>query len=97
LSANKIDQIEANAFDVLTSLVSLNLSSNKLVFIELNFNTLSHLKELDISRNDIRTIASGSFNELVALEHLDLSDNSIGHVSLLTLCLFFITLKKDSQ
>jgi Leucine-rich repeat (LRR) protein len=73
--------MESSAFDGLVTLRTLNLSANQLRLVEPNFNALTKLTNLDVSRNDVRTLASSSFRGLMTLEQLDLSDNSIGHVS----------------
>ena len=78
LDQNKIEKIEKNTFNGLSSLQSLSLSENEIEKIEENaFNGLSTLKELKLSFNKIKVIEDNTFNGLSSLKELYLSKNKI--------------------
>ena len=73
----KIDaKINKRAFNGLINLTELDLSNNKIKFINGNsFNCLSKLKKLNLSSNELTEIEENVFNGLTNLEELILTDN----------------------
>lgn len=74
---NKINSVHYT-FSFYTSLVSLNLSANKIQELgSKNFETQKNLKFLNLSSNEIENITKDSFKGLHALVILDLSGNHL--------------------
>jgi Leucine-rich repeat (LRR) protein len=73
--------IEPNAFTgINSSLIRLDLSNCKLQFVKkYHFNSLTQLRILNLSNNQISSIEANSFINLNILTELDLSRNSIFH------------------
>ena len=73
----KIDaKINKRAFNGLINLTELDLSNNKIKFINGNsFNCLSKLKKLNLSSKELTEIEENVFNGLTNLEELILTDN----------------------
>ena len=78
LSYNNIDQIDEKCFYGLFSLESLNISSNRITFLEPRlFNELDAIKSIDLSYNSIKHIDIKSFDGILNLETLNISQNRI--------------------
>ncbi|XP_022916006.2 chondroadherin-like [Onthophagus taurus] len=72
LTALQPDQIN------MTSLISLDLSQNKIQNLTAYvFSSLKNLEQLNLSRNGLENIENGAFKGLSKLEYLDLENNNI--------------------
>uniref|UniRef100_A0A3P9LQV5 LRRNT domain-containing protein n=1 Tax=Oryzias latipes TaxID=8090 RepID=A0A3P9LQV5_ORYLA len=78
LCKNAISQIQAGAFALTPHLLSLDLSSNHLTFLNTSvFAGLTELEELLLIGNRIAGIGPGSFSDLIGLRRLYLSSNRL--------------------
>uniref|UniRef100_A0A0V0J6I3 EGF-like domain-containing protein n=1 Tax=Schistocephalus solidus TaxID=70667 RepID=A0A0V0J6I3_SCHSO len=78
LSQNEIEEIEDGAFENLSNLQYLDLSSNWLTCLSANtFSGLGQLKSLLLSNNRIQRIAPESFDLKPNLQKLDLTGNPL--------------------
>ncbi|XP_045502095.1 protein artichoke-like [Colias croceus] len=78
LSKNNIKILGVGALTNLTKLGLLDLSFNKIQFIQPgSFKDNSHLRVLNISHNHLTALTYGTFRGLISLETLDLSYNEI--------------------
>ena len=83
LYGNNLTTLAENLFQIaLTSLITLNLSTNLLgPTIPVNLlRNLNKLKTLDLSSNSIATINTNQLNGLTSLSYLDLSNNRISTI-----------------
>lgn len=85
LSENQISQIDNEAFmEIGHSLTSFKIShalaSSVNAFPVKPFSYLTSLRDLDISNNNLKSIADTSFHFMKNLQELDLSDNHIEQV-----------------
>ncbi|XP_029313243.1 toll-like receptor 22 [Cottoperca gobio] len=85
LAENTIGNIQDKAFRSLQGLRILTLSQNKLSSVPAEIRNLPRLEELDLSKNNIRTLECCHFTNLTKLKHLSLQHNSI---SALPECVF---------
>jgi Leucine-rich repeat (LRR) protein len=78
LQENRITYLKENTFSELSKLLKLDISQNKLIFIEkYTFMSLPVLEHLNMSCNLIKLINIDQFSSLVNLIELDMSYNSI--------------------
>uniref|UniRef100_A0A1B6D4N5 Ig-like domain-containing protein n=2 Tax=Clastoptera arizonana TaxID=38151 RepID=A0A1B6D4N5_9HEMI len=78
LNKNQISKIENGAFAKLISLKRLDLSSNKIRYINIEmFSGLQNLERLKLNQNLISQIKEGTFEALVSLKQIDLSNNPL--------------------
>ncbi|XP_070539499.1 toll-like receptor 4 [Ptychodera flava] len=82
LNVNKFfDEIPADIFAVVPSLLVLDLSENSFTSIQRkSFNSLPNLQYLDLSYNAIQHLGSGAFSFLISLQTLYLKGNDFGRV-----------------
>ena len=85
LRNNRISHIQSWAFEVMTNLVTLDLSGNVLnghSIDEKQFYDLKKLKLLNLERNPLQFIGKDTFNfvELPVIKHLDLSHCDISEI-----------------
>ncbi|KAL7670512.1 hypothetical protein ACOME3_005447 [Neoechinorhynchus agilis] len=82
LQFNQMDTILPGAFARLRKLIALDLSYNKLTYIdnEDSFRGLASLIFLSLSNNGLRSIPSKALSELTSLTILDVSNNPIVHL-----------------
>ena len=85
LRNNRISHIQSSAFEVMTHLVTLDLSGNVLngySIDEKQFYDLKKLKLLNLERNPLQFIGKDTFNfiELPVIKHLDLSHCDISEI-----------------
>lgn len=85
LSGNTIRNITDGAFRYLQGLKILSLSQNKLSSVPAATRNIPTLEELDLSKNDIKTLECHDFVNLTKLRKLSLHQNSI---STLKECVF---------
>nr|USC27898.1 toll-like receptor 22 [Sebastiscus marmoratus] len=85
LSENTIQNIQDGAFRALQGLRILSLMKNKLPTVPATMRNISTLKELDLSKNEIKTLGCDDFANLTELRHLSLHENSL---SVLQECVF---------
>lgn len=79
-----LTSINAKAFECLTNLTELDLSSNRnmRVMDEKAFHGLSRLKTLNLSYNSLDSISSKTFFSLISLERLYLNNNKLEVINL---------------
>ncbi|XP_044761422.1 chaoptin [Coccinella septempunctata] len=78
LSRNLISNLNSNAFLGLeSSLTHLDLSRNKISAFSGTPLSLTKLKVLDLSENNLAQVTKGTFNLLSSLSHLNLSSNQL--------------------
>lgn len=88
ISYNQIDELQTSQFAGLSKLVDLSVSNNKLEAITVNMmggTSTTKLEKLDLSSNQIKTIADYSFGastfNTVNFQYLDLKNNSLTTLS----------------
>lgn len=79
LSKNNISHIEYNAFQYIGQLISLDLSSNKLLSFHVNSKDLMFVKYLNLSSNYLTSLRYESFALMHNLQNLDLSYNFLDY------------------
>ncbi|XP_053614603.1 toll-like receptor 6 isoform X2 [Plodia interpunctella] len=77
LSHNNIYDLSNSSFTSSEYIATLDVSFNRLVKIEGYFSSLTELKYLNLSNNDLSNIFKDSFKNLISLNILDLSSNAI--------------------
>uniref|UniRef100_A0A8C0BZU0 LRRCT domain-containing protein n=1 Tax=Buteo japonicus TaxID=224669 RepID=A0A8C0BZU0_9AVES len=80
IEKNNLSRISPGAFQHLPDLRYLSLASNKLQELPLPcclFDTMPHLRELDLGRNSLATLPDGIFVNLTSLGKLILSHNQL--------------------
>lgn len=80
LSYNELTNISKDFFSNFPQLEWLDLSHNKLVISIDNFDEIPNLKSLELIKNDIITITSGTFDKLQNLEFLSLMGNKLTEI-----------------
>ncbi|XP_001605837.1 lutropin-choriogonadotropic hormone receptor [Nasonia vitripennis] len=80
LRRNRIERIDPEAFDNMTSLALLELDDNKLTEFPRALARMSSLEELSLSNNRIRLIEADSLRDAKNLLSLDLRGNPISEV-----------------
>ena len=81
ISGNFISRLPGQSLIGLSSLITFNLSRNRLNLLDIFPNDLSQLKILDLSFNDLGALEAKTFHYLLALVKLDLRGNKISQVS----------------
>lgn len=86
LSENKISQIDNEAFEEVGHTLTLfklshALASTVTAFPTKPFSYLTTLQNLDVSNNQLKSIADNSFHFMKDLQTLDLSDNHIEQIA----------------
>ena len=82
LSKNMLESVPAYKLTTYSSIVSLNISWNRLLALRHDFSkNLPNLEVLDLSHNQISSIHSGSFSQAVRLTKIDLSSNMLKSIS----------------
>lgn len=78
LDNNKIEVLQNDVFQGLTSLLTLSLAGNSINTIEPSaFRGLTTLQTLDLSHNSIYDLQKGTLTELTGLKQLNLANNKI--------------------
>lgn len=77
LDRNTIRKISDEAFRSLQGLKTLSLSQNKLLSVPAATRNIPTLRELDLSKNYIKTLDCNDFANLTKLSHLSLNENLI--------------------
>ncbi len=80
LGWNRIQNVVANAFQKLQSLNRLLLPSNSLRSIPGAINNLSAVYHVDLSKNQITTVARTAFQRMPQMQYLNLESNSISAI-----------------
>jgi hypothetical protein len=82
LAGNNLKHIKSFQFFGLNLINKIDLSRNRIVFIEENsFQGLTNLKSLNISHNNLQALIGYEFNELYHLEELYLNNNQLKYIS----------------
>lgn len=77
LDHNKLTKVDKGWLYNMNSLSYLNVSNNKIQFLNNGWESCPHLKELDISNNQLDSITRSTFEHLTILELLKLDNNRI--------------------
>lgn len=77
-----MDGIEKDAFHHVMRLLKMDLSENKLIYIQpTTFDNLSELTDLDLSGNQMEILDDDLFEKLTVLKNLNIGDNKLTTIS----------------
>ncbi|OQR71807.1 slit3 protein-like [Tropilaelaps mercedesae] len=80
LDRNRLEDVDADAFSDVSALQELNVAGNRIRTLDF-LSSLTMLRSLDLSDNEIENIANASYQGLGHLYALNLMGNRIGNIS----------------